>query len=274
MDREDINQLLKTFKLLSYILKLIIFGTNFSAFCLSGIPLIVNSSYHLFLIEVFWVLLFLFFVYFCLNINLSQMIYFYIICLYLKLKLRNEDGLCTYWKSCKYEIYKETRKQYFPNVDCECGKTVYKCYLPKHLLTRIHFSMIESYNKFKQENFESKSYKLTKLLLKHNSSMIRINGLVWLKNPFKPPRFCWFDWENLKPYEITRLKNGCFWDGEIWRFWKVFWVRNIVDSWKMRWKFGKLENGGARIKIRARTEGYPLLTCVLSVFLNHGASWM
>jgi hypothetical protein len=108
MDREDINQLLKTFKLLSYSLKLVIFGTNFSSFCLSGIPLIVNSSYHLFLIEVFWVLLFVFFVYFCFNINLSQMTYFYIICLYLKLKLRNVNNSI---RKCFEKKFKMTNRR-------------------------------------------------------------------------------------------------------------------------------------------------------------------
>jgi hypothetical protein len=51
--------------------------------------LIINSSISLFLIEIFWILLFTVYIYFCANINLSQMTYFYIICLYFKLKLRN-----------------------------------------------------------------------------------------------------------------------------------------------------------------------------------------
>jgi hypothetical protein len=72
--------------------KPLIFGPTFAAFCLSGIPLIINSSYHLILIEIFWVILFTVWAYFCLNINFSQMTYFYIICLYLKLKLRNANN--------------------------------------------------------------------------------------------------------------------------------------------------------------------------------------
>ncbi len=65
---------------------------SFAAFCLSLIPLILNSSLPLILIEVFWTLLFTAFVYFSVNINFSQMTYFYIICFYLELKLRNANN--------------------------------------------------------------------------------------------------------------------------------------------------------------------------------------
>jgi hypothetical protein len=51
--------------------------------------LIINSSFKLYLIQIFWVLLFTVCTYFCANISFSQLSYFYIICLYLKLKLRN-----------------------------------------------------------------------------------------------------------------------------------------------------------------------------------------
>jgi hypothetical protein len=54
--------------------------------------LITNSSFSLFFIEIFWTLLFTAFVYYCIQFNLSQLIYFYIICLYLKLKLRNANN--------------------------------------------------------------------------------------------------------------------------------------------------------------------------------------
>jgi hypothetical protein len=54
--------------------------------------LIINSSFELYLIEIFWVLLFTVYSYFCANITFSQMTYFYIICLYLKLKLRNANN--------------------------------------------------------------------------------------------------------------------------------------------------------------------------------------
>jgi hypothetical protein len=65
---------------------------SFGIFFMSIIPLIINSSFELYLIEIFWVLLFTAFGYFCANINFSQMTYFYIICLYLKLKLRNANN--------------------------------------------------------------------------------------------------------------------------------------------------------------------------------------
>jgi hypothetical protein len=54
--------------------------------------LITNSSFSLIPIEIFWTLLFTAFVYYCIQFNLSQLIYFYIICLYLKLKLRNANN--------------------------------------------------------------------------------------------------------------------------------------------------------------------------------------
>jgi hypothetical protein len=54
--------------------------------------LIINSSFELYLIEIFWALLFTVYIYFGANITFSQMTYFYIICLYLKLKLRNANN--------------------------------------------------------------------------------------------------------------------------------------------------------------------------------------
>ncbi len=45
INREDMSQLLKKFELLFDISKLAIIGTNFAAFCTSGILLIINSSY-------------------------------------------------------------------------------------------------------------------------------------------------------------------------------------------------------------------------------------
>jgi hypothetical protein len=89
INREDINQLLNKSKLMFKTSRVVIILTSFAAFCASGIPLIINSSFELYLIENFWYLLFTTFGYFCVNINLSQMTYFYIICLYLKLKLKN-----------------------------------------------------------------------------------------------------------------------------------------------------------------------------------------
>ncbi len=81
-DREDINQLLNKSKLMFKITKLLAFGTGFAAICISGITLIILhfsflSSFPLFIIEIFWTLLFTAFDYFCANINLSQMTYFY-----------------------------------------------------------------------------------------------------------------------------------------------------------------------------------------------------
>jgi hypothetical protein len=92
IDREDINQLLNKSKLMFKVSKFSIIGMIISAVFLSGIPLIINSSLSLYLIEIFWVLLFTIYSYFVSNINFSQMTYFYIVCLYLKLKLRNANN--------------------------------------------------------------------------------------------------------------------------------------------------------------------------------------
>jgi hypothetical protein len=92
IDREDINQLLNKSKLMFKVSKFSNIGIVISSIFLSGIPLIINSSISLILIEIFWVLLFTVDIYFSVNITFSQMTYFYIICLYLKLKLRNANN--------------------------------------------------------------------------------------------------------------------------------------------------------------------------------------
>jgi hypothetical protein len=89
MNREDINHLLNKTKLMFGISRILTIGLTFVAFCLSVIPIIISPSFIIYFIEIFWSLLFIVLGYFCANINLSQMTYFYIICLYLKLKLRN-----------------------------------------------------------------------------------------------------------------------------------------------------------------------------------------
>jgi hypothetical protein len=82
----------------------LIFTLSFANFCLSFIQLIINSSLLLYLIEIFWTLLFTAFVYFSVNINFSQMTHFYIICLYLKLKLRNGNNRIRKCFEKKYRI--------------------------------------------------------------------------------------------------------------------------------------------------------------------------
>jgi hypothetical protein len=104
INRRDINQLLNKSKLMFLVSKFSIIGMSISAIFLSGIPLIVNSSLSLYLIEIFWVILFTIYSYFCANINFSQMTYFYIICLYLKLKLRNANNSITKSFEKKYKI--------------------------------------------------------------------------------------------------------------------------------------------------------------------------
>ena len=51
----------------------------------------------------------------------------------------NELELC---KTCKTELYLINKDKYFPKVECECGKSVYKYYLPKHLQKKNSFFKI------------------------------------------------------------------------------------------------------------------------------------
>jgi hypothetical protein len=52
-NREDINQLLKKFNPMFKVSKLMIIGLSFAGFCISLIPLILNSTFPLILIEIF-----------------------------------------------------------------------------------------------------------------------------------------------------------------------------------------------------------------------------
>ncbi len=104
INREHINQFLNKSKLMFKISRILIIIMSFASFCLSGIPLIINSPFELYLVEIFWSLFFTTFAYFCVNINLSQMTYFYIICLYLKLKLRNANNSITKSFEKKYKM--------------------------------------------------------------------------------------------------------------------------------------------------------------------------
>jgi hypothetical protein len=104
MDREDINQLLNKSKLMFKVSKSLTMGLSIGSFFVSLIPLIINSSFELYLIEIFWSLLIAACNYFASNIILSHMTYFYIICLYLKLKLRNANNSITKNFEEKYKI--------------------------------------------------------------------------------------------------------------------------------------------------------------------------
>jgi hypothetical protein len=95
INKEDINQLLNKSILMFKVLEFLTFGMSFGCFCNTGIALIINSTPSLYWIEFFWTLLYTVFCYHSFNINFSQMTYFYIICLYLKLKLRNANNSIT-----------------------------------------------------------------------------------------------------------------------------------------------------------------------------------
>ncbi len=110
INREHINQLLKKSKLMFKISSFIKLNLSFAAFCMSFIPLILNTSLNLILVEVFWTLLLTAFEYFSADIIFSQMTYFYIICLYLKLKLRNSNNIIKERFNKKYRMTNKKMK--------------------------------------------------------------------------------------------------------------------------------------------------------------------
>jgi hypothetical protein len=117
IDREVINQLLNKSKLMFQFSKFLTFGASFICFCLSGIPLIINSTPSLYWIEFLWTLFLTVFGYHSFNINLSQMTYFYIICLYLKLKLRNANNCITKTFDRKYKMTNHKMKNILISLD-------------------------------------------------------------------------------------------------------------------------------------------------------------
>jgi hypothetical protein len=104
MNREDVNEFLKKSKLMIEVSKYLVIVSTLFDFFLLGILLIINSSFPLHLLEIFWSLLFTAFGYFTVNINFSQMTYFYIICLYIKLKLRNANNSIRKYFEKKYKL--------------------------------------------------------------------------------------------------------------------------------------------------------------------------
>jgi hypothetical protein len=64
-----------------------------------------------------WTLLFTFFGYYSININFSQMTYFYIICLYLKLKLRNANNSITKSFDRKFKMTNYKMKNILKSLD-------------------------------------------------------------------------------------------------------------------------------------------------------------
>jgi uncharacterized LabA/DUF88 family protein len=97
--------------------KFLTFGASFAAFCNSGIALIINCTSSLYWIECFWTLLFTIHSYHTININFSQMTYFYIICLYLKLKLRNANNSITKSFEKKFKMTNNKMKIILKSLD-------------------------------------------------------------------------------------------------------------------------------------------------------------
>jgi hypothetical protein len=117
INREHINQLLKKSKLIFKVSKVLTFGTSFFGFCVIGITLIINSTPSLYWIEFLWALLYTIWDYHSNNINLSQITYFYIICLYLKLKLRNTNNSITKSFSRKFKMTNYKMKSILKSLD-------------------------------------------------------------------------------------------------------------------------------------------------------------
>jgi hypothetical protein len=109
LSKEVIHLLIKS-KLMFEISTKIIIDISFVYFCLSLIWFRINSSFSLYSIHIFWSVLFSTFGYFTTNITFSQMTYSYVICLYLKLKLRNVNNSITKTlrKSTKCQIIERT----------------------------------------------------------------------------------------------------------------------------------------------------------------------
>jgi hypothetical protein len=116
-NREHIIQLLNKSKIMFKVSNFLAFGTGFACFWLSGIPLIINSTPSLYWIEILWTSLHTIQGYHTTNINLSQMTYFYIICLYLKLKLRNANNSITKSFGRKYKMTNNKMKNILKSLD-------------------------------------------------------------------------------------------------------------------------------------------------------------
>jgi hypothetical protein len=104
INREDINQLLNRSELIFKLSRILSIGLSISTLAFSALLLIPNSTLELILVEIFWMTFHTLNAYFCANLNFSQMTYFYIICLYLKLKLRNANNSIKKSFEKKYKI--------------------------------------------------------------------------------------------------------------------------------------------------------------------------
>jgi hypothetical protein len=104
INREDINQLLNRSELIFKLSRILSISLSISTLAFSALLLIPNSTLELILVEIFWMTFHTLNAYFCANLNFSQMTYFYIICLYLKLKLRNANNSIRKSFEKKYKI--------------------------------------------------------------------------------------------------------------------------------------------------------------------------
>lgn len=52
-----------------------------------------------------------------------------------------KDGFHRECKICKNKYYTSNKDKLFPKITCSCGKSVYKYYFEKHLMTKYHKSL-------------------------------------------------------------------------------------------------------------------------------------
>ncbi len=92
-NREDIEKLLKRSRILFFISRIVTKTAPFTGISPCFIPFALNSfKFYYYLAFIPWVLLFALFIYFSSNFIVYQIIYFYLICYYLKIKLINENS--------------------------------------------------------------------------------------------------------------------------------------------------------------------------------------
>ena len=91
-NREDVKKLYNRTKLLLFCANFISKSSIFFAFFISFIPLSINATFIEIIFPIIpWVLIFITYCYYSANFLVYQIIYFYLICYYLKIKVINEN---------------------------------------------------------------------------------------------------------------------------------------------------------------------------------------
>jgi hypothetical protein len=91
-NREDIEKLLNRSRFLFFICGILTKASPFVGISASFVPFLNSVEFYYYLAFIPWVLLFALFIYFSSNFIVYQILYFYLICYYLKIKLINENS--------------------------------------------------------------------------------------------------------------------------------------------------------------------------------------